>query len=114
METKKNEATETLKISEEVIAQIAKCSAKEVKGFGSFSAGKASVKELAFKSDAKSPVKITLSGDVAQIDLSLTVKPGAKIKEVCENIQSTVKADVQSMTNVMVSKVNIFVTGISE
>lgn len=114
MEAKENTAIGTLKISEEVIAQIAERSAKEVKGFGSFCSPKASIKELAFKSDAKRPVKIILNGDVAQIELSILMKPGAKIKEVCENIQNTVKADVQSMTNVTVSKVNIYVGGISE
>ena len=114
MEAKENTATGTLRISEEVISRIAEQSVKDVKGFGGFCEPKASLKEIAFKSDAKSPVKITLSGDVAQIDLSIDIKSGAKIKDVCESIQKTVKADVQSMTNVTVSKVNIYVGGISE
>lgn len=113
MDAKVNETTGSLKISEEVIADIAKQSVKEVKGFNSFSHAKANIKEIALKSDAKSSVKITLNGGVAEINLSVILDAGAKVKDVCKNIQNTVKENVQSMTSVAVSKVNVYVSDVA-
>ena len=50
---------------------------------------------------------------VAEIDVNIVVKYGCKVTTVCKNVQEAVKANVQNMTDVAVSKVNIVVAGIS-
>ena len=52
------------------------------------------------------------ANDVAEIDVNLIVKYGCKVPSVCKNVQEAVKTNVQNMTDVTVSKVNIVVAGI--
>ena len=46
------------------------------------------------------------------IDISLSLKFGAKIEEVCTAVQNAIKDSVQTMSGMAVSKVNVLVSGI--
>ena len=49
---------------------------------------------------------------VAEVDVHIIVKYGCKVPSVCKNVQEAVKTNIQNMTEVTVSKVNIIVAGI--
>ena len=46
------------------------------------------------------------------MDLYIRVKYGSNIRTVCEALQQAVKEDVQTMTGIAVSKVNVHVEDI--
>ena len=61
----------------------------------------------------ESGVVIKLSHDVATVDIYVKLKQGAKITEVSDKIQDSVKNAVQNMSKIVVEKVNVVVTGVS-
>ena len=53
-----------------------------------------------------------LEGDKANIDLSVAVEYGTKIKEAVEKVQENVKLTVEAMTGLVVGSVNVVVSDI--
>ena len=51
--------------------------------------------------------------DSAEITVDVVVRYGYRIPSVSEALQKNVKASVQNMTGITVSKVNVVVTGVS-
>ena len=102
----------TLKVSDDVIATIARLATSEVDGVDSLTKASVSFKQLFIKPGKNGSIKIKLSGDVVEISVSILVDFGHKVTVVAENIQNRVKADVQNMTGVAVSRVNVSVAGI--
>ena len=49
---------------------------------------------------------------VADITVHVVVKYGVKLPALCKEVQKAVKANVQNMTDITVSKVNVVVTGV--
>ncbi len=106
-------ATGTLKISRDVIATIAGCSATEIEGVAAlapFSSGLTS--GWMIKARSPRPIVVELSDDVAGIDINVTLCYGAKIPEVSAKIQQSIKEAVQTMTGVAVTRVNVYIAGI--
>lgn len=112
MEVTKNAHQGTLKVSEDVIATIARLAAGEVEGVSSLEQASVSFKQLFFKPGKNGAIKIKLSGDVVEIAIGIFVKAGNRVTSVAERVQERVKSDVQSMTGVAVSRVDISVSGI--
>ncbi|MBQ1236698.1 MAG: Asp23/Gls24 family envelope stress response protein, partial [Oscillospiraceae bacterium] len=119
MEREKHETIGNLKISQDVVATVANFSAKEIDGVASMASCPATVNLKKFlgrnqqvKATNKS-INIEMNDDVAIIDVYVNLKYGAKIPVVSENIQKSMKNAVQSMTGIVVAKVNVFVVGIS-
>ena len=102
----------SLKISESVIATIAKIAACEVEGVAGIEGEKKGISAFLVRNKLSNSIKITIDENVGIIDLYLLFDFGAKIKPVSEQVQSKVKEDVQNMTGLAVSKVNVFVTGV--
>lgn len=102
-----------LKISQDVVAAIVRVAALETEGVDSL-AEPANVRsmKLAGLPMIKKAISITLSDDFVNVAVSVNLKYGAKISEVCTSIQNSVKDNVQTMTGMAVSKVNIFVAGV--
>ena len=100
----------------DVIATIANLAASEVEGVSSLSG---SVVEgitgmLGGKKSLTKGIKVEFSSEeVATIDISVIVKYGYKIHEVCQNIQKRVKTTIETMTGLSVSAVNVAVQSIS-
>jgi uncharacterized alkaline shock family protein YloU len=58
------------------------------------------------------PIKATLKGEAAEIDISIIVMSGHKAVKVAEAVQQSVKSAVQNMTGIAVSKVNVRISGV--
>lgn len=103
-----------IKISDEVIAIIAGLAASEIKGIVSMSSGKVEewTQKISGKKNITRGVKVNVEGDSAVIDLFLTVEYGLRIPEVAEKVQSNVKKTVESLTGLLVDKVNVNVLNI--
>jgi uncharacterized alkaline shock family protein YloU len=101
----------SLKISREVIATIARVAALEIPGVASLAEPKSSLGGFFSKGLAKS-IEIVLADDFAEIDVCLNLEFGAKIPDVCAAVQNNIKDNVQTMTGIVVSKVNVTVQGI--
>ncbi|MEG0019167.1 MAG: Asp23/Gls24 family envelope stress response protein [Oscillospiraceae bacterium] len=113
MEVKKvSEQAGSLYISTSVIEKVAKIATLEIEGVSEVSIGSSGVKGVFAKTNLPKPVEVTMYDGVAEITVNIVVKYGFKVSSICKNIQETVKTNVQSMTDVTVSKVNIVVAGV--
>ena len=101
-----------LKISVAVIEKVAKIAAMEVEGVSNVSVGSSGVKGFLAKTNLPKSVEVTMFDGVADITVNVVVKYGVKLPTVCKEIQQAVKSNVQNMTDITVSKVNIIVTGV--
>ncbi len=102
----------SLKISQDVIATIAKAAAAEIDGIHSLAVSHMPLKNISKKTITAKPITINLSDDVAIVDISVIVKANCKIRAVAEDLQKAVKEAVQTMCGIQVSKVNVHVEGI--
>ncbi len=109
MEQNRPVATGNLKISEEVVSTIAKQVIADIEGVYSLASQPVPIKDAVLKAGLQKPVKITLNGDVAVIDIGVVLKMGYKVKDIAEKIQNDIKEEVQNMTGITVSAVNIYV-----
>lgn len=114
MENKQTVRTQgILRISQDVIATIASCAATEIDGVAGLAAYTADFKHLFTRSAINKSITVTLSDDVAEIDVRLNLYFGTKIPVVSEAVQHAVKEAVQNMTGITVSKVNVFIGDIT-
>lgn len=115
MNMEQNQPNGSLKISQDVIAAIAKHAVEEISGIYSLAATRLPIKNINRSSLSRistKPVFINLTDDSAVIDISVIVKAGCKIRTVAEQLQKAVKDAVQTMCGITVSKVNVHVEGI--
>ena len=114
MENKQTVRTQgILRISQDVIATIASCAATEIDGVAGLAVYTADIKHLFTRSAINKSITVTLSDDVAEIDVRLNLYFGTKIPVVSEAGQRAVKEAVQNMTGITVSKVNVFIGDIT-
>ncbi len=102
----------TLKVSENVIITITKNAAGEVSGVAAIASKPFSVSSLIRPRVDTSDISVVMLDGVAKISMSIIAKSGYNIVNVCEQIQEKVKAAVQTMTGVTVSKVNVSVVDV--
>ncbi len=107
-----NNEVRSLKILEDVIYKIVEIGAADVEGVCSFVKSKVDFVRLFIGSKQQSMIDINVSGGSAEISLGINVSGSCKVKSVAEKVQQRVKDDVQSMTGIAVTKVNVFVYGI--
>ena len=96
-------------VSEEVVCKIAGVAAKDVEGVVGLASKPVEVKGLFRRKDASKSVVITVSNGAMILDVYVSLAAGAKIPEVCANIQESVKSAVQNITDKPVAKVNVTV-----
>lgn len=108
-----NNFSSELVISEEVIATIACNAAKDVEGVAGLGDRPTDI-YTAFKINANNlrHVKVTVSDYDIKLHIYVILNNSARIGEVAENIQNSVKSAVQNMTGRVVTKVDVTVTGI--
>jgi len=113
MKRKSNVISGSLKISNEVVVKIAELAAMEIPGVA-VKGGHLETHEnsLLVANRLINPLKATLKGEAAEIDISIIVKSGHKAVKVAEAVQQSVKAAVQNMTGIAVSKVNVRIAGV--
>ncbi|MEG1447757.1 MAG: Asp23/Gls24 family envelope stress response protein [Oscillospiraceae bacterium] len=103
----------SLRISQDVIATIADYAASEIGGVSPVNNVSSAISKIIGGKKIMKVTSIDLNDDVAVIDMFLNLKYGTKIHEVAEDIQSSVKEAVQTMTGITVSKVNLHIDGIT-
>jgi len=103
----------SLKISQDVIASIARYATLEVEGVESVSTGNIGVKGLITKTTYTRAVRIELSDDVVNVEISIIVKHGVKISQIALAVQNNVKNSIQNMTGLAVARVDVVIAGVS-
>ena len=103
-----------ISISTDVIATIAAIAAKSVEGvsdmINSLSGGFA---ELLGKKNPGKGVKVVISGRDVKIDMYVVVEYGVKIPDVAWEIQGKTKNEVEAMTGLNVTAVNVNIEGVN-
>ena len=108
VEEMKPAASSRLKISDDVIIAIAKLAALDVNGVAGLGGEIGKMSKLS----KNGPIKISMMGDVAAIDMKIVIKSSEKACNVAQEVQSVVKENVQNMTGVPVARVNVTVSGV--
>lgn len=99
-------------ISEEVIATIASTATMEVEGVTSMALRPGDLRSRIVNTATRS-VKVTNGEAETVLDVYVNLKLGAKIQQVCGEIQQNVKSAVQSMTGKEVNRINVHVMGLT-
>lgn len=98
----------SLKISDDVIAEIISNAVMEVDGVAGIAKAKKNPIKSAMKKDRrKSDIRTELVGDVLEITVGIIIKGDAKAVSTAENVQNKIKSSVQNMLNLTVTKVNV-------
>ena len=98
-----------IKISEEVVAQIAGKAASEVAGVTGMSGGiVGGLSEMLGKKNFSKGVKVQVGEKETTIDLYIIVEYGARIPDIAWEIQNKVKTVVENMTGLKVVDINIY------
>lgn len=103
----------SLKISNEVVASIAEYTVREIEGVVGLAPVLKGVSGLIAQRSEVNPVSIIFQDGVAVINLRLIIDGTVKLPVLSKAVQSAVKESVQNMTGIVVSKVNLQITGIT-
>ncbi len=115
MEENKNiqETSGNIKISDEVVVTIASVAVSEIDGICGTGAGLVEGFARKFaKKPAGGGIKVTMTDTEVSIDVNVIMNYGVRIPEVAWNVQDAVKREVELMTGLTVTKVNVRVVGI--
>lgn len=98
----------------DVIATIANLAATEIDGVVSMSGSMVEDISgiLSSKKGLTKGVKVEIEDDTTAVELSVVVKYGYKLQEVCKKAQDNVKNAIEMMTGLKVKSVNISVQSI--
>ena len=109
----KDPGTGMVKISEEVIEVLSDKAAREIDGVAGLTAGfLGSVADVFGKKNGAKGVDVDIKDSAVTITVHVVIKYGCRIPEIAWRIQEAVKNSVESMTNLEVKKVNIYVDGV--
>lgn len=103
-----------LEINTDVIEKMVTLAALEVEGTASMSKKSVDLKGIVSTGSALKPVKVAVKNGAVDIDVYVSVKAGANVKEVAENIQKNVKDRVQDMTGNAITRVNVHIADLEE
>lgn len=103
-----------VRISNDVIATVAKMAALEVDGVAGINTGIMNRIARFFGIKTAKGIKIFLQEGEAKVDLAIIVDYGANIPEVAWRVQENVKKRIEQMTGIFVQQVNVYVQGISK
>ena len=102
-----------VKISDEVVATIVGIATMDVDGVCGMHTGLVEgFSNLFSKNNYSKGVKVEITENKVAIDIFINVKYGCKISEVATNVQTVVKKEVETMTDLEVSAVNVNVQNI--
>ena len=107
----KNTNNNNVIISEDVIAKVASIAATDVKGVHGVVSKPVNIKGI-FKDEASKAVVVEKNGKSSVIDIYIKIKEGYKVQTVAEEVQKAVKEQVQNMTNLVITKVNVHISEI--
>ena len=111
-----NNANETggkVFFAEDVVATIASLAASEVEGvYGMSGSTFEGLGEKLGKKNYTKGIKVEVGTVECAVDMTLIVKYGYRIQEVCQNVQQAVKNAIENMTGLNVVEVNISVNSV--
>lgn len=111
-----NEGNETggkVVFAEDVVATIASLAAAEVDGvYGLSGTAFEGLGEKLGKKNYTKGIKVEVGSVECAVDMTLIVKYGFRIQEVCQNVQKSVKNAIETMTGLNVVEVNISVNSV--
>lgn len=106
--------TPSIQIANDVIASIAGLAAAEVEGIAGMSGGLGGgISEMLGKRGPAKGVRLEVDGNHVGLDLYVVIRYGCKIPEIAGQLQERVKVQIENMTGLAVSHVNIHVQGVS-
>lgn len=104
----------SINISEEVIAVVAGVAASEISGVSgmctSFTGG---LTDLFGKKNYSKGVKVELTDGKVKVSVSLTLEYGCKIPDVAWEVQEKIKREIENMTGMEVTAVDVYVNAIA-
>ena len=102
-----------VRISDEVVANIAAIAAKEIEGVSSV-AGYKGKEPAAFTSvkNRNKNVRVEMCDRLVSVDMSLVLNYGYALSETAAQVQERVKSSIESMTGLEVADVNVRIEGI--
>ena len=99
--------------AEDVIATIATLAAAEVEGvYGMSGTAFEGIGEKLGKKNYTKGIKVEVGSIECAVEMSIIVRYGFRIQEVCRNVQVAVKNAIETMTGLKVVQVNITVNSI--
>ncbi len=104
-----NKILSGLEINADVIEKMVTFAALEVEGTAAMSKKAVDLKGIVNTGSALKPVKVAVKNGAVDIDLYISVKDSANVKEVAENVQKNVKNKVQDMTGNAITRVNVHI-----
>ena len=107
MEVVEGAVNSRLNISDDVIITVTRLATLDVKGVAGLNG---EINALS-KVKKNAPVKVSMIGDVAGIDVKIKIRGSEKACQVAREVQSAVKENVQNMTAIPVSQVNVTISG---
>ena len=110
--TKKKELGE-VRIASDVVAAIAALAATEIDGVYSMAGNITNelIGKLGMKNLSKG-VKILMEGGIVRVDMMVVVNYGYSIPEVSEQVQERDSQQIENMTGLSVSEVNVRIAGV--
>ena len=108
----KKEGTGAVSISDEVMAVIAGTAALEVEGVAGLLGYYPGNKQKAVRRQMSKGISVVVSDGTVKANLSITAKFGAKLHEVAKEVQNRVKKEIENMTGLVLSEVNVTVGAI--
>ena len=107
--------TNTIKISDDVVAVIAGKAVADAQGVfamaGGFAGGISEV--LSGKKNLSKGIKVDVGEKETKIDVNIIVDYGVRIPDIAFDIQNRVKSAVEGMTGLKVTAVNVHVQGVN-
>ncbi|MCE5189637.1 MAG: Asp23/Gls24 family envelope stress response protein [Eubacteriales bacterium] len=100
--------------ADDVVATIAALAVSDVEGVSAMSGGMVEgISEILGKKNLTKGVKVEVGTEEAAVDVSVSIRYGFKIRDVCEKIQVAAKNAVETMTGLRVVEVNVFVQSVT-
>ena len=108
----KKESTGAVAISDEVLAVIAGTAALEAEGVAGLMGYYPGNNQKAVRKQMSKVISVLVNDGTVKASLSITAKFGAKLHEVAKDVQQRVKMEIESMTGLLLSEVNVTVGAI--
>ncbi len=104
----------SIMISEEVIASVAAMAVREVEGVYGLTTGNGlDLLSLLNIKNLRKGIRVTLGEGTMEIACNLIVKMGTSVMDVAKKVQEKIVSEVESMTGVRPTRVNVNVCGVA-
>lgn len=103
-------------ISEEVVASIAALAVREIEGvYGLSATANFDISNIIGKKNLRKGIRVVF-GDKNEMEIScnLIVKLGATVMETAQKVQEAIVSEVESMTGMKPTRVNVNVCGVAQ